>query len=283
MEYQYRNCRLEPLETLLSKQRWKTAFDNSKRVVDGRSKRLHIVFFGDSNIRNQHNYVRDYFAKPTKFLNGKLQLTYVEVMKFWPLTWPESKQKFQDVFQKFPHDHFVVIYNLGLHEISNRCSLFGQKAGRFNSTHRPGPCLPEYEKDVRGMTALVQSKQKQMLLKPIWQSTTAGWPKWGVFGVAWPQKVGQYFPLATDMCFALNDVAEKVVQEEQKENAIPIMDVYWMTLARPDHREVVDKDASRTSYKLVHMGPEVYLQLLRQIFSIVLEALEEGEPDTQYL
>lgn len=31
------------------------------------------------------------------------------------------------------------------------------------------------------------------------------------------------------------------------------------------------------------MGPEVYLELLRQIFSVVLEDLEYGAPDKQYV
>jgi hypothetical protein len=276
MEYNYTNCTVDPLNALLNRNRWILTMEKSKRVVDGKNSRLHLLFFGDSNIRNQHNFVRDYFAKPTRSLNGRLQLTYVEVMKFWPLTWESSRQKFLEVYENNPHDHFVVIYNLGLHEISNRCSLFGQKAGRFNATHPPGPCLPPYREDVATMTDLVLSKPA---LVRIWQSTTAGWPKWGVFGLAWPQNRGQYFPLATDMCGHLNDVAKEIVEEKN----VKIMDTYWMALPRPDHREVVDKDTSRTSYKLVHMGPEVYLQLMRQILSIVLEALEEGEANGTYL
>ena len=42
-----------------------------------------------------------------------------------------------------------------------------------------------------------------------------------------------------------------------QEEKIPVVDTYWMTLSRPDHREVVQKETIRTSYKLVHLGVSV--------------------------
>lgn len=273
MDYQYTNCTIDSLEELTNNKRWEQAVNSSKRKVNNK-RRLHFLFFGDSNIRNQHNFFRDYVAKPSKLMGGKMALSYVEVMKYWPHTWDEARAKFLKIYDDNPNDHFIVVYNLGLHEISNRCSLFGQKTKRVEAN--PGPCIPFYSDDVTNMTDLVLSKPAMVR---IWQSTTAGWPKWGVFGVAWPQKWGQYFPLATDMCASLNGVAHEIVSKRD----VSIMDTYWMALPRPDHREVIDKDASRTSYKLVHMGPEVYLLLLRKLLTIALEALSDGQPDELYL
>jgi hypothetical protein len=92
-------------------------------------------------------------------------------------------------------------------------------------------------------------------------------------------EMGSILSLATDMCASLNGVAHEVLSKRD----IAVMDTYWMALSRPDHREVIDNDASRTSYKLVHMGPEVYLLLLRKLLTIALEALSDGKPDKQYL
>ena len=61
------------------------------------------------------------------------------------------------------------------------------------------------------------------------------------------------------------------------------MDAYWMSLSRPDHREVHDRDASRTSYKLVHTGLEVYDVLVRQVLTIALDAIRNGKPGEQFL
>jgi hypothetical protein len=47
-----------------------------------------------------------------------------------------------------------------------------------------------------------------------------------------------------------------------KEADIPVLDSYWLTLARPDHREV-DVDNSIGKH-LVHAGPQVYDSLVRQ-------------------
>jgi hypothetical protein len=270
MDYRYNNCQLESLEALTDRDTWLDVMKHSKRQIVPNKIRVHFIFFGDSNIRNQHNFFRDHFARPTAFLDGRIKLTYVPFMEYWPLTWDKSRETFLNVTRDNPNDHFVTVYNLGLHEITNRCALFGQFVGRVKSKDAV-PCLPSYQDDVRNMTQLVASKPAMV---KIWQSTTAGWPKWGVFGVAWPQKKGQPFPQATDACADINKIAWNIVRKA----GMKVMDTYWMTLSRPDHREVIDKDASRTSYKLVHMGPEVYLVLLRQLLTIALDALRNGKP-----
>lgn len=71
----------------------------------------------------------------------------------------------------------------------------------------------------------------------------------GVLGVSWPQSLGQQFPLEPNVCGYINDFAWDVMQAEK----IPTIDAYWLTLSRPDHREVVEKENIRTSYKLVQL------------------------------
>jgi len=56
-----------------------------------------------------------------------------------------------------------------------------------------------------------------------------------------------------------------------------------MTLSRPDHREIVKKEEIQRSYKLVHLGDEVYSFLVRKFVHAILEAALEGEPGVPYL
>eukprot|EP00977_Amphora_coffeiformis_P011919 scaffold2917_cov191-Amphora_coffeaeformis.AAC.12 len=58
-----------------------------------------------------------------------------------------------------------------------------------------------------------------------------------------------------------------------REHDIPVMDSFWLTYARPDHREI-DVLNSRGK-KMVHAGVEVYNVLLRQWLIAVLQAASE--------
>jgi hypothetical protein len=116
MDYQYTNCKIDSLEGLVNHNCWEQAIDSSKHQVDGRHW-IHFLFFGDSNIQNQHNLFREYAAKPSKLMGGKMAFSYVEVMKYWPHTSDEARKKFLKVYDDNPNDHFEVVYNLGLHEI----------------------------------------------------------------------------------------------------------------------------------------------------------------------
>jgi len=54
---------------------------------------------------------------------------------------------------------------------------------------------------------------------------------------------------------------------------IPVIDSFWLTYARPDHREI-DMLNSRGK-KMVHAGVEVYDVLLRQWLVVVLQSATE--------
>ena len=48
---------------------------------------------------------------------------------------------------------------------------------------------------------------------------------------------------------------------------IPVVDAFWLTRSRPDHRQVThDNDIGN---HLVHVGPEVYNVLLRQWLTVI--------------
>lgn len=97
----------------------------------------------------------------------------------------------------------------------------------------------------------------------MFETTTAGWPKWGNFGFAWPPWRGQPLPLDSHYVDYFNGIAVEVVSELD----IPVVDGFWLTRARPDHREVShENDIGK---HLVHAGPEVYTVLLREWIALV--------------
>ena len=58
-----------------------------------------------------------------------------------------------------------------------------------------------------------------------------------------------------------------------QEYKIAVIDSFWLTYARPDHREI-DMLNSRGK-KMVHAGVEVYDVLLRQWLVVVLQGATE--------
>jgi hypothetical protein len=74
-------------------------------------------------------------------------------------------------------------------------------------------------------------------------------------------------PFRSEFAHYFDEIAWEVMQELD----IPVMDTYWMTYSRPDHRE--STDTNTLADKMVHAGPEVYDVLTRQWVMMVLETL----------
>lgn len=102
------------------------------------------------------------------------------------------------------------------------------------------------------------------------EKTQAGWPKYGNFGNAWPTWEMQRFPLDPGIVLAFNDIIWPMLQDKN----IPTMDGYWLTLARPDHREAITKKEQNVGKRLAHAGPEVYNILSTQFLMLILEKLD---------
>jgi hypothetical protein len=61
------------------------------------------------------------------------------------------------------------------------------------------------------------------------------------------------------------------VGSHEKEFDIPVMDAYWLTLSRPDHREVTKTNG--IVEKILHAGPEVHSVLVRKWAMMILESI----------
>jgi hypothetical protein len=70
-------------------------------------------------------------------------------------------------------------------------------------------------------------------------------------------------------CFSgfFNDIAWQVMAEMN----VLVMDAYWLTLSRPDHRETLHDNI--LGARLAHAGPEVYSVLVRKWAMMILEVL----------
>ena len=86
----------------------------------------------------------------------------------------------------------------------------------------------------------------------------------GKLWFSWPANRSQEYLLDSHACQQFNQVAWDVVNTH-----IPVVDAYWLTLSRPDHRQI-DEDSKRGK-KLVHHGVEVYNVLVRKWLSLILQ------------
>jgi hypothetical protein len=64
-----------------------------------------------------------------------------------------------------------------------------------------------------------------------------------------------------------NEIAWDVMQEYN----ISVMDAFWMSLSRPDHRS--SNANNRIEANLAHAGPEVYSVLMRKWAMMIMETI----------
>jgi hypothetical protein len=101
----------------------------------------------------------------------------------------------------------------------------------------------------------------------VYQTTPAAWPKWGNYQSGWPLEHCQMLPMSPQMCEVVNTVAWPIMERHH----LAVMDAYWLTRPRPDHRQVVENIPAGAA--LVHTGFDVYSALTRQWSMMILESL----------
>ena len=83
----------------------------------------------------------------------------------------------------------------------------------------------------------------------------------------WPPTYTQQLPLDSSGVEHLNRLAWPILQAKN----VSVLDAYWLSLARPDHRQPVRNN--NIGGRLVHAGPEVYSVLMRMWVMFVLESI----------
>jgi hypothetical protein len=220
---------------------------------------LQVIFIGDSVMRLQKDTFEEYVGhmKNVKVSFVELYGGYRRCEK----KGTDIQAHFNDIMRRQPNDLKVVLFNTGLHDIHRLCGQEFQKDRYEYLNHdqldaKTFTCTKEYEAIMEDFVAMVKRFPADLR---IFQSTTAGWPKYGNFGVDWPTNNGQSLPLAPDTVSRFNDIAYGVLSKHRGD--IHIMDGFWITYARPDNREI-----GSTGKKLSHPGFEV-LSFMTRIWS----------------
>jgi hypothetical protein len=231
---------------------------------------LHVIFIGDSNFRLQ----KDMFDR---FFGHTLNTTRITTEGGLVATLPNIQTRLQELAvaatesteRSATATEYFVIFNAGLHDLDRFC----QKSWRnyrapliHNVTDDDFSCVQLYRESLTELATAVAAFPARLR---VWQTTTAGWPKWGNYGVAWPADKWQHLPADPTAIAHWNNAAWEVLQPFS--NEIAIMDAYWLTLSRPDHRE---SDRSNSLGKhLVHAGPQIYYVLMRKWAMLILQTI----------
>jgi hypothetical protein len=228
-------------------------------------KTLRVIFIGDSNMGLQTLWAQDNAVVGSQFRSSIIPTNRGINEKL-----PEIKTKIAELLRNDQGQgpsiqyQYVVIFNSGLHDILFLCGS-NHWGLRINYTARgDARCGDLYREK---LTELVNVIQQIPSVLTVFQTSTAAWPKWGTFGSSWPATKSQPMPFATSFVAYFNEIAWGVMREMK----IPVMDTYWLTLSRPDHRQVtVDNNVKN---KMSHAGPQVYSVLVRKWFMMILESI----------
>lgn len=280
MEYVPTSCSLMPARavkyprTLDSCRKRSQEYNNDKNNTNTNTNRsLHVIFIGDSNFRLQ----QDMFDR---FFGHKLKTTRITTEGGLVVTLPNIHKRLKELAVAATEstgtsatatDYFV-IFNAGLHDLDKFCQKMWRKYRApliHNVSDVDFSCVQLYRESLTELVTAVAAFPARLR---VWQTTTAGWPKWGNYGVAWPADVWQVLPTDPTAIAHWNNVAWEVVQPFSKE--IAVMDAYWLTLSRPDHRE--SDRLNSLGKHLVHAGPQVYDVLMRKWAMMILQTICPG-------
>jgi len=168
-----------------------------------------------------------------------------------------------------PNERRIVMFNTGLHDILRLCSAEAEfskdRKDYLSAKEQQQSCTALYRQAVRLLANVVDQFPAEL---KIFQTSTAGWPKYGNYGLAWDPGRGQGLPMDPSFVQFFNQIAMETLGEEQFRNSnIRILDGYWITLARPDNRETSSR--ADTGKKLAHSGFEV-VDAMVQVWSTLL-------------
>ncbi|CAB9517278.1 expressed unknown protein [Seminavis robusta] len=275
MKYAPWHCRLLPLNRVINK------------LGCERGSNIHVIYIGDSNLRLQKKTFDTFWktvssTTDTTASNHSVALPHIETSLIslhggLHQTLPNVSIALEGILHnatstklKKTMTTYMILFNSGLRDISRRCLL------RLNVS-----CTKNYKESFRALLSLVSDFPADL---KVLQTTTAGWPKYGNFGFAWPPTHPQPLPRDPNFVDHFNsDMLQEVVRAgtgtpnaagSSGNTAISVMGAFWLTLSRPDHREVDKTNA--IGKHLVHPGPEVLNALTRQWITMIIESVCGG-------
>jgi hypothetical protein len=252
-DYVYSSCALLSEQVVRDTQIWNDTIRESRF----KAKAIRVLFIGDSNMRKQEEMFRTYFGG---LVESEEITTSGGIVPLLP-----SIIERLDVLKLDTSAQYFVIFNTGLHDLDKLCVARRrpERDPYINVTDEEFFCFDEYR---RQLERFVQAVKSFPSILTVWQTTTAGWPKWGNTAPWRPGSI-QNLPSDASAVAYLNDIAWDILSSRD----VPVMDAYWLTLARPDHRDVNEQNA--IGKRMVHGGPEIYSVLTRKWAMMILESL----------
>lgn len=234
---------------------------------------LHIILVGDSVMRLQSTVLNGWMKHMID--SGHAKITFYELYGGTLRSERFSGPKLSAI----PHEQAslgerkIVLFNSGLHDIHRLCGdeWNDDRQTYMNESELQQSCVDMYRVALDTLVSnVLQIPQVDLF---VFQTTTAGWPKYGNYGVAWSPMHGQGLPLDTGFVDRFNRIALDFISEVKQKtahNRLHIMDGYWVSLPRPDNREISKK--ADIGKKLSHPGHEVTYAMVRFFTTIILQS-----------
>ena len=244
------------------------------RLVDGwsdadaKSKSVHLIFVGDSVMGLQHRHVR---SAVTAAKGNDAKATIIGTHGGLAKRLDEVIEELQQIPAVNPNERRMVLFNAGLHDIAQLCSVKYKKARSeyFPLADDEFSCIEVYKTLLYKLTSFLVGYPAELVA---FQTTSAGWMPYGNFGFAWNPNEYQPYSLSPNAVTHFNRAAMEIV-ENASGGRFPIVDGYYITLARPDHREIGEDNA--IGKHMVHPGVEVVDAMARVWLTVVANVLAE--------
>ena len=228
---------------------------------------VHLIFVGDSVMGLQHRRVR----LDLEFAGNGAKATIIGTHGGLAKRLDGVIEELQQIVAENTNERRVVLFNAGLHDIAQLCSAKYRKARSeyFPLANDEFSCIEVYKTLLYELTYFLASYPAELVA---FQTTSAGWMPYGNFGFAWNPNEYQPYSLSPNAVAHFNEVAMEVV-EDASGGRFPIVDGYYITLARPDHREIGEDNA--IGKHMVHPGVEVIESMARIWLTAIANVMAE--------
>jgi hypothetical protein len=263
MEYQPVGCGLVDLSWYM--------YDNLDHWFDlGDRSDIHLIFVGDSVMGLQHRRIKSVVEQmATDGVQVNVRATSIGTHGGLAKRLDGVIDELQEIAKAKPGETRAVLFNAGLHDIAQLCSVKYQNERKayLSLADEEFSCIEVYKVLLYKLTSFLASYPAEFVA---FQTTSAGWMPYGNFGFAWNPNAYQPYSLSPNAVDHFNRVAKETVADAS-DGRFLIVDGYFITLARPDHREIgVDNAIGK---HLVHPGVEVVDAMAKIWLTIVVNML----------
>lgn len=229
---------------------------------------LEIVLIGDSVLRLQKELV-ELWIQQSMNAPETIKVTFAELyggIIRCSRIGSTTRKSILDLFEPTSNHRRVVLWNSGMHDIHRLCgNEWSEDRESYLSNKEMGMSCRDLYKSVAlpELWATIEAIPSVSFIG--FMTTTAAWPKFGNYGVGWDPSKEQSLPLDSGFVDEFNrlavDFLQAVVTKKGRSSTPVILlkdDHFWMTLSRPDNREVGSSNANRNiGKKMSHPGAEV--------------------------